>query len=96
MSNIKIKLKEDSYKDFLTTPNGIVVGKDDYVVIDDENIHSQYLLNRDDIIMQDVAEDKKSAKKSKVIKDEPDKKDGVNEGSVSETITDNDMIDKED
>lgn len=95
MSNIKIKLKEDSYKDFLTTPNGIVVGKDDFVIVDDENIHSQYLLNRNDIIIEDVDEKKKSNRKSKVIKDEPEEKDSTNEGSVSKTIVDNDLTNME-
>lgn len=92
MSHVKIKLKEDSAKDYLTTPNGIVVTKGDYTIVDDTNLHAQYLINREDVILEDVEED--VVEENVVIKDGVDE--GTNEGSVAGSITDNNITEDND
>jgi len=111
MSHIKIKLKEDAVKDFLTTPNGVVVGKEDFTVVDDDNIHVQYLLKRNDIIIEDVKDDVKKVDDVKVdvnkdhdVKVQKSEEDDskktftkpLNEGSVSDSMVDNDLYSEED
>ena len=80
MTLIKIKLNENSVKDFLTTQSGYTITKEDFCVVDDNDvtIHS-YIINRDDLIIEDFKE-KKQKKVDKVVK--------LNEGSVKKTIKD--------
>lgn len=117
---VKVKLDPVSNKDYMTTSTGYIIGKDDFVEVDDADRQVNYILMRDDVIIQD--EDKmteqnqdttpleqtfseeepvtetstndEGSSEDKVSEKEEtseDKQYKFDEGSVSETIKDNDL-----
>ena len=101
MVMINIKLKEDSTRQFLTTPSGYTITKDEFVEVDDEDktIHA-YIINRRHIIMKEVTEEAKIEEpkeeiiekpKEEIIEEPKEEKIKLNEGKVQETIVDEDF-----
>ena len=88
MAEIKLKLNKDSTKQFLTTPKGDVITKQDWAVVDDEDktIHA-YLVNRNDLEFEDIKKDKKivdgfkpnKESKKEIFKEQPIQKEELNE-----------------
>lgn len=67
MAKLKLKLKQNSVKDFLVTQSGITITKHDFTVVDDENKDISYILEtRNDLMFSPFNETFKTNDESNI------------------------------
>lgn len=69
MAKIKLKLKQNSIKDFLVTDSGYTINKHDFTVVDDNDKEiSYYIVNRNDLMFSPVNNNNGGSEK---VKEQP-------------------------
>ena len=97
-NSFKLKLHKDNISNFKTTPNGLVINKEEFTVIEKADIHIEYIMQSQKCIIEKMEKPKPKTTgpleaKDKVKEDKSKAKPKAtaskfNEGKVEDTIID--------